>query len=105
MGGDTSMDEVLLDVMLVLIASVLFAMLWRALKRQSLLRQAERISRSIRDGDAAAGDRHFKQLLTAYRLARAKSHLKGGAHLYPAAAALVTEFRMRQLERRSPSFS
>jgi len=99
------MDNVLLDVLLVLIAVALVAMLWRQLKRHSLLRQADRISRSIGDGDAAAGDRQFKQLLAAYRLARAKSHLNGGALLYPAAGALVSEFRMRQLERRSPSFS
>jgi hypothetical protein len=99
------MDNVLLDVLLVLVAAALFAMLWRQLKRHALLRQADRISRSIGDGDAAAGDRQFKQLLAAYRLARAKSHLNGGALLYPAAEALVTEFRMRQLERRSPSFS
>jgi len=99
------MDNVLLDVLLVLVAAALFAMLWRQLKRHALLRQADRISRSIGDGDAAAGDRNFKQLLAAYRLARAKSHLNGGALLYPAAEALVTEFRMRQLERRSPSFS
>ena len=99
------MDSVLLDVLLVLVAAALFAMLWRQLKRHALLRQADRISRSIGDGDAAAGDRNFKQLLAAYRLARAKSHLNGGALLYPAAEALVTEFRMRQLERRSPSFS
>jgi hypothetical protein len=98
------MDNVLLDVLLVLVAAALFAMLWRQLKRHALLRQAERISRSIGDGDAAAGDRQFKQLLAAYRLARTKSHLNGSA-LYPAAEALVTEFRMRQLERRSPSFS
>ena len=99
------MDNVLLDVLLVLVAAALFAMLWRQLKRHALLRHADRISRSIGDGDAAAGDRHFKQLLAAYRLARAKSHLNGGAVLYPAAEALVSEFRMRQLERRSPSFS
>jgi hypothetical protein len=99
------MDEVLLDVVLVLVASVLFAILWRQVKRHALVRQADRISRSIGDGDAAAGDRHLKQLLAAYRLARAKSHLNGGALLYPAAQALVSEHRMRQLERRSPSFS
>lgn len=99
------MDKVLLDVLLVLVAAALFAMLWRLLKRNALLRQADRISRSIGDGGAAAGDRHFKQLLAAYRLQRARSHLNGGALLYPAAEALVTEFRMRQLERRSPSFS
>jgi hypothetical protein len=104
-GGSASMDEVLQDVMLVLVALALFAMLWRQLKRHLLLRRADRISRSIRDGDAAAGDRHFKQLLAAYRLARAKSHLNGGENLYPAAEALVSEFRMRQLEKRSPSFS
>jgi hypothetical protein len=45
------------------------------------------------------------QLLAAYRLARAKSGLNGGPDLYPAAEALVTEFRMRQLERRTPSYS
>lgn len=99
------MDKVLLDVLLVLVAAALVAMLWRQLKRHALLRQADRISRSIGDGGAADGDRHFKQLLAAYRLARAKSHLNGGALLYPAAEALVSEFRMRQLERRSPSFS
>jgi hypothetical protein len=99
------MDNVLLDVLLVLVAVALVAMLWRQLKRHALLRQADRISRSIGDGDAAAGDRQFKQLLAAYRLARAKSHLNGGALLYPAAEALVSEFRMRQLERRSPSYS
>jgi hypothetical protein len=99
------MDEVLLDVMLALVAAALFAMLWRQLKRHALLRRADRISRSIGDGSAAAGDRHFKQLLAAYRLERARSHLNRGALLYPAADALVTEFRMRQLERRSPSFS
>jgi hypothetical protein len=105
LGGNAPMDEVLLDVMLVLVASVLVTMLWRQLKRHALLRQADRISRSIGDGEAASGDLHFKQLLAAYRLARAKSHLNGGALLYPAAGALVSEFRMRQLERRSPSFS
>jgi len=99
------MDSVLLDVLLVLVAAALFAMLWRQLKRHALLRQADRISRSIGDGGVVAGDRQFKQLLAAYRLARAKSHLNGGALLYPAAEALVSEFRMRQLERRSPSFS
>jgi hypothetical protein len=99
------MDNVLLDVLLVLVAAALFALLWRQLKRHALLRKADRISRSIGDGGAAAGDRQFKQLLAAYRLARAKSHLNGGALLYPAAEALVSEFRMRQLERRSPSFS
>jgi hypothetical protein len=99
------MDNVLLDVLLVLVAAALFAMLWRQLKRHALLRQADRISRSIGDGGAAAGDRNFKQLLAAYRLARINSHLNGIAPLYPAAEALVTEFRMRQLERRSPSFS
>ena len=99
------MDRTLLDVMLVLVAVALFAMLWRQLKRHALLRQAERISRSIGDGGAAAGDRQFKQLLAAYRVERARSHLNGGALLYPAAEALVTEFRMRELERRSPSYS
>jgi hypothetical protein len=98
------MDEVLLDVILVLVASALFATLWRQLKRQAILRRAERISRSIGERDITTGDRHLKQLLAAYRLARAKSHLNGGA-LYPAAEALVFEFRMRQLESRSPSFS
>jgi hypothetical protein len=99
------MDEVLLDVMLVLVACLLVAMLWRQLKRHALLRQAERISRSIGDGGATGEDRRLNQLLAAYRLARAKSRLNGGAHLYPAAEALVAEFRMRQLERRSPSYS
>lgn len=101
------MDEVLMDVMLVLVACLLAAMLWRQLKRNALLRQAERISRSTGDGGAGGGDRRFKQLLAAYRVARAKSHLNvnGGAHLYPAAEALVAEFRMRQLERRTPSYS
>ena len=92
------MDEILLDIMLVLAASVLLAMLWRQLKRRAILRRADRISRTI--GGVTDGDRHLKQLLAAYRLARAKSHLDAGAFLYPAAEALVSEFRMRQLERR-----
>jgi hypothetical protein len=99
------MDEVLVNAVLVLVAIVLVAALWRQLKRRALLRQAERIWRSTADGGHAADDRRFMQLLAAYRLARAKSGLNGGPDLYPAAAALVTEFRMRQLERRSPSYS
>jgi hypothetical protein len=94
------MDEVLLDVMLVLVASMLFAMLWRQFKRQAILYRADRISRTIGDVRVTAGDRHLKQLLAAYRVARAKAHLDAGAFLYPAAEALVSEFRMRQLERR-----
>jgi hypothetical protein len=99
------MDEVLVDVVLVLAATALVALLGRQLKRHALLRQAERISRSTADGGYAVDDRRFMQLLAAYRLARAKSGLNGGPDLYPAAEALVTEFRMRQLERRSPSYS
>lgn len=99
------MYEALVDVMLVLVACVLVALLWRQLRRHALLRHAERISRSIGSAGHAADDRRFMQLLAAYRLERAKSGLNGGPHLYPAAEALVTEFRMRQLERRSPSYS
>lgn len=99
------MNEVLLNIVLVSTAAALIAALLRQLKRSSVLREAERISRSIGDGDASGRDRHFKQLLTAYRLARTRSHLNGATSLYPAAAALVTESRMRRLERRSPSFS
>jgi hypothetical protein len=100
LGGNASMDEILLDIMLVLGASVLLAMLWRQLKRQAILRRADRISRTIGDVGVTDGDRHLIQLGAAYRLARAKSHLDAGAFLYPAAEALVSEFRMRQLERR-----
>jgi len=105
LGGDVSMDEVLLDIMLVLVALVLSAVLWRQLKRQAILRRADRISRALGNSGIAAEDRHLKQLLAAYRMARVKSHLSGAAFLYPAAEALVSEFRMRNLERRSPSFS
>ena len=100
LGGSASMDEVLLDIMLVLGASVLLAMLWRQFKRQVNLRRADRIARTIGDVGVTGGDRRLKQLLAAYRLARAKSHLDAGAFLYPAAEALVSEFRLRQLERR-----
>lgn len=93
------------NVMLLLAAAALLALLWRQLRRHALLRQAERISRSIGNGEADGGDRRFRQLLAAYRLARAKSGLAGGVNLYPAAEALVSEFRLRQLERRSPSYS
>lgn len=99
------MNEVLLDIVLVLVALALFVTLLRQLKRHALLREAERISRSVGDGDASARDRQFKQLLAAYRLARTRSHLNGSAAVFPAAEALVTEYRMRQLERRSPTFS
>lgn len=97
------MNEVLYDVALVSIAAALIAVLLRQLKRNSLLREAERISRSTGDGDASGRDRHFRQLLTAYRLARTRSHLNGASSIYPAAAALVNESRMRHLERRSPA--
>jgi hypothetical protein len=97
------MDEILLDIMLVLGVSVLLGMLWRQLKRHTILRRADCISRTIGDDVVAAADRRLKQLLAAYRLARAKSHLDAGAFLYPAAEALVSEFRMRQLERRNES--
>lgn len=100
LNGNASMDEVLLDIMLVLVASMLLATLWRQFKRQVILHRADRISRAIGDAGVTAGDRHLTQLLAAYRLARAKSRLDAGAFLYPAAEALVSEFRMRQLERR-----
>lgn len=99
LGRNASMREVLLAIMLLVVASVLLSMLWRQFKRQVILRRADRISRTIGDVGVATGDRHLKQLLAAYRLARAKSHLDAGAFLYPAAEALVSEFRMRQLER------
>lgn len=99
------MDEVLLDITLVLVASVLLAMLWRQIKRQVVLYRADRVSRTIGDVGVTGEDRHFKQLLAAYRLARAKSHLDAGAYLYPAAEALVSEFRIRQLERRKETES
>jgi hypothetical protein len=100
LGENASMDEVLLDIMLLVVASVLLSMLWRQFKRQVILRRADRISRTIGDVGVTAGDRHLKQLLAAYRLARAKSQLDARTFLYPAAEALVSEFRMRQLERR-----
>ena len=96
LSGNASMDEVLLDIMLVLVASMLLATLWRQFKRQVILHRADRISRAIGDAGVTAGDRHLTQLLAAYRLARAKSHLDAGAF----AEALVSEFRTRQLERR-----
>ncbi|MCC6361147.1 MAG: hypothetical protein IT450_20595 [Phycisphaerales bacterium] len=99
------MNDFSLDIVLMLIAVALAAALLRQLKRSALLREAERISRSIGDGDASGRDRQFKQLLTAYRLARTRSHLNGAASIYPAAAALVNESRMRQLERRGASYS
>ena len=94
------MDEILLDIIVVLIASMLLGMLWRQFKRQAILRRADRISRTIGGVGVTSGDRHLIQLVAAYRLARAKAHLDAGAFLYPAAEALVSEFRMRQLERR-----
>jgi hypothetical protein len=100
LGGNASMHEVLLAIMLLVAASVLLSMLWRQFKRQVILRRADRISRTIGDVGVAAGDRPLKQLLAAYRLARTKSQLDARTFLYPAAEALVSEFRMRQLERR-----
>lgn len=99
------MDEVLLDITLVLVASVLLAMLWRQIKRQAILYRAGRIARTIGDVGVTGEDRHLKQLLAAYRLARAKAHLDAGAYLYPAAEALVSESRIRQLERRKETES
>ena len=94
------MDEVLLDIMLVLGGSVLVAMIWRQLKRQAILYRADHISRTIGADGATVGDRRLKQLVAAYRVARAKAHLDAGALLYPAAEALVSEFRIHQIERR-----
>lgn len=94
------MDEVLLDMALVLGGSVLAAMIWRLLKRQAVLYRADHISRTNGAGGATAGGRRLEQLVAAYTVARAKAHLDAGELLYPAAEALVSEFRIHQIERR-----
>jgi hypothetical protein len=94
------MDEVLLDIMLVLGGSLLVAMIWRQIKRQAILYRADHVSSTIGAVGVTVEDRRLKQLLAAYRVARAKPHRDADAFLYPAAEALVSEFRIHQIERR-----
>jgi len=106
LGGNAPMDEVLLDVMLVLVASVLVTMLWRQLKRHALLRQADRISRSIGDGEAASGICTSSSSLRPTGWPRAQSHPQRGRAPVPGGrGARCRSSGCRQLERRSPSFS